>query len=98
MGKLLINPSHRSPLVVASETDAAFASCDIAELHRSIPGYRPTPLVELPALARELGLGRIFVKDEAHRFGLKAFKALGGTYAVYRFVSEYLASCGRPSP
>ena len=83
---------------MAPETAAAFASSDVTELHRSIPGYQPTPLVELSSLARALSLGRILVKDESRRFGLKAFKALGGSYAVYRFVAEYLASAGRPCP
>lgn len=44
---------------------------------QSFPEYAPTPLVALPALAAFLGLGRLFVKDESVRFGLKAFKALG---------------------
>ena len=67
-------------------------------MHQSVSGYQPTPLIELPGLASRLGLGRILVKDEAHRFGLRAFKALGGTYAIYRYVSEYLASRGRFCP
>ena len=74
-----------------SEIADVFGAGDITELHNSIPGYSPTPLIELPALAAELGVGRLLVKDEAHRFGLKAFKALGATYAVYRFLQEYLA-------
>ena len=48
----------------------------------SWPGYAPTPLVALPALARTLGLGAIHYKDERGRFGLRSFKALGGAYAV----------------
>ena len=50
--------------------------------HRGIPGYTPTPLVALPALARSLGLGQLLVKDESHRFGLGAFKALGASWAL----------------
>ncbi len=48
----------------------------------SWPGYAPTPLLELPALARTLGVGTIHYKDERGRFGLRSFKALGGAYAV----------------
>jgi len=59
-------------------------------VHRSLPEYRPTPLVRLPGLAGELGVGKILVKDESHRFGLKAFKALGATYAIFRFLLEEL--------
>jgi diaminopropionate ammonia-lyase len=50
------------------------------------PAYEPTPLRDLPELARELGLGRIWYKDESERFGLNSFKALGGAYAVFRLL------------
>ena len=54
----------------------------IQAFHRSVPGYSMTPLVERPALARELGVEKLWVKDESKRFGLNAFKGLGGSYAV----------------
>ncbi len=52
--------------------------------YRSLPDYAPTPLVALERLAAHLGLARIWVKDEGRRFGLKAFKAMGATYALCR--------------
>ncbi len=52
-------------------------------LHRSLPGYAPTPLHDLPDLAGDLGLGRLLIKDEAGRFGIDAFKGLGASYAMY---------------
>lgn len=48
----------------------------------------PTPLVALPGLARELGLGAVHVKDEGARLGLGSFKALGGAYALMILVLE----------
>jgi len=51
--------------------------------HRSLPGYAPTPLVELPELAADLGLGSILVKDEGPRFGIDSFKGLGASFAVF---------------
>lgn len=51
------------------------------------PGYAPTPLRKLPALAAQLGLAGLDYKDEGNRFGLKSFKALGGAYAVYRLLA-----------
>ncbi|GHH29065.1 diaminopropionate ammonia-lyase [Lentzea cavernae] len=54
------------------------------DFHARLPGYAPTPLTELPALAAELGIGRLFVKDESSRLGLPAFKALGASWAVHR--------------
>src|ERR1700734_4011833 len=41
---------------------------DAAAFHRALPGYAPTPLVEAPALAAELGVGPLVVKGEAARF------------------------------
>ena len=54
---------------------------DALEFHRSLPGYAPTPLIEVPALAAELGVGRVLVKDESARLGLPAFKVLGASWA-----------------
>jgi diaminopropionate ammonia-lyase len=67
---------------------AAFENDDIKAFHRSIPGYRPTPLVRLLSLASRLGVAEVYIKDESHRFGLKAFKALGASYAAYRFIKQ----------
>jgi diaminopropionate ammonia-lyase len=53
------------------------------------PGYRPTPLHDLPALAGDAGVGTILYKDEGPRFGLKSFKALGGAYAVQALVQAH---------
>ena len=59
-----------------------------AEFHRRLPGYAPTPLVEVPDLAAELGVGRLFVKDESVRFDLRAFKFLGASWAGFLAVSR----------
>ena len=67
---------------------AFLSDSDMLAFHRSLPGYDPTPLRELPALAAHLGLGAVLVKDEARRFGIKAFKALGASYAMYRFLKK----------
>lgn len=56
------------------------------------PGYTPTPLVALPGLAAAIGIGSLHYKDEAPRFGLGSFKALGGAYAVLHVIAaEVLA-------
>ncbi len=54
------------------------------EFHRSLDGYAPTPLVVLPELAAELGVARVLAKDESHRLGLPAFKALGASWAIHQ--------------
>lgn len=58
--------------------------------HRSMPGYAPTRLVDLPALAAELGVASVHVKEESARFGLPAFKMLGASYAIARALSARL--------
>lgn len=46
------------------------------------PRYAPTPLRRFEPLEADLQVARVFYKDEADRFGLGSFKALGGAYAV----------------
>lgn len=58
--------------------------------HKSFPQYDATPLTSLSNLAAYLGLKRLYVKDESYRFGLNAFKVLGGSYAIARYVAQQL--------
>ena len=52
------------------------------------PQRQPTPLRDLPGLARALGIGRVMMKDETHRFGLNAFKLLGASFAIETLTAE----------
>lgn len=79
--KMYLNPSANT------WTCSSSASPAVEEFHRRLPEYNSTPLVSLPDLARDLGLGHVFVKDESFRFGLPAFKILGASLAVYRAVA-----------
>ena len=72
-----------------SPYDEAHAE-QVQHFHRSFPAYAQTPLTELPALAAYLGLAGISIKDESFRFGLNAFKVLGGSYAMGRFIADRL--------
>ena len=56
--------------------------------HESCPQYSETPLADLKGMAEYLGLDRVCVKDESYRFGLNAFKVLGGSYAIARYIGE----------
>lgn len=60
------------------------------DFHATLPGYAPTPLVKLDGLAGKLGVGAVYVKDESKRFGLNAFKALGGSWAIADYLKETL--------
>ena len=57
----------------------------------SWPGYAPTPLFVLDHLAKQMGVAKIYYKDERGRFGLGSFKALGGAYAVANVLRENIA-------
>ncbi|MDR2069851.1 MAG: diaminopropionate ammonia-lyase [Treponema sp.] len=60
------------------------------QFHRSIPQYQETPLSNLSHLAAYLGIKGLFVKDESFRFGLNAFKVLGGSYAIAKYIARRL--------
>src|SRR5215471_19989279 len=68
---------------------------EVQAFHRRLPGYAPTPLRDLPALAAATGVGRVLVKDESHRLGLPSFKVLGASWATYRLLCDRL---GEPPP
>lgn len=56
--------------------------------------YKFTPIHSLERLAKQVGVKKIYYKDEHHRFGLKSFKALGGSYAVSNLLIEELKKKG----
>ena len=60
---------------------------DASALFRECPVHAVTPLLDLPALAGVLGVGRVLVKDEGAR-PLGSFKALGGVYAGLRALAR----------
>jgi diaminopropionate ammonia-lyase len=84
----IVNPNARKNK--PSNADISYFSSSVTrtvrEFHRSLPGFRPTPLAKLDHLAEGLGVGGIRVKDESFRCGLNAFKILGASYAL----SSYL--------
>lgn len=62
----------------------------VYRIHSTLPIYEPTPLAKLDCLAEKLGVKAVCVKDESKRFGLNAFKGLGGLYALTRVVCQKL--------
>lgn len=58
--------------------------------HESFPQYSVTPLVKLEKMAARLGLSEVYVKDESYRFGLNAFKVLGGSFAMAHYIADQL--------
>lgn len=82
---------NRTPGALAEPGPAA----NPRALHRLLPGYAPTPLAEARGLAVQLGLGRLWVKDESQRMGLPAFKILGAAWAAVRALERLR---GQPLP
>lgn len=62
------------------------------EFHRRLPGYRRTPLVAAGTIAAELGVGRVWVKDESSRLGLPSFKILGASWGVINALQQHLGA------
>lgn len=58
--------------------------------HSGFPQYTVTPLAHMPAMAERLGLANLFCKDESYRFGLNAFKVLGGSFAIANYIAQKL--------
>ena len=73
-----------APLFELAQAEAAIY------FHKTIDGYQPTPLADVSNTAKLLGCKNIFVKDESHRFGLNAFKGLGGSYVIGRYLADKL--------
>ena len=86
--RLFANPNAGTPgTVVLPEGGYRRARAEIT----AWPGYAATPLRDFPALAAEAGIGCLRIKDEAGRFGLGSFKALGGAYAVMQVLAAELS-------
>ncbi|HBH1344339.1 TPA: diaminopropionate ammonia-lyase [Clostridioides difficile] len=62
----------------------------VRNFHKSFPQYKETPLANLEGLAKKLGVAGVYVKDESYRFGLNAFKVLGGSYSMGRYLAQRL--------
>lgn len=62
----------------------------VRQFHKSFPEYSTTPLQQLDDLAARLGVAGVYVKDESYRFGLNAFKVLGGSFAMAKYLAQSL--------
>ncbi|KAI5244959.1 tryptophan synthase beta subunit-like PLP-dependent enzyme [Aureobasidium subglaciale] len=80
---IFVNPGLLNTLPRSAQIDP-----DLIALHHAFPESKTTPLIELPELAAELGIGHVFVKDESLRFGLPSFKILGASWGVFKAVCE----------
>ena len=58
--------------------------------HKTLPGYKPTPLVNLKNYSNQIGIKNCLIKDESKRLGLNAFKVLGASYAMAEEIKSIL--------
>ena len=86
--RTLVNP------LAATEENLGAPSREPLFFHRRLPDYAVTPLVDAPKLAEELGVGKVWVKDESWRLGLPAFKITGASWAVYKALEARLGALG----
>ena len=61
----------------------------IRDFHAQFDEYSITPLHGLHCLSKKVGIKAIWVKDESYRFGLNAYKALGGSFAIAQFLKQH---------
>lgn len=89
MGAVVVNPFRGTAADVAAG-GALRPGPGPRTFHGGIPGYRPTPLVDVATVAEQVGAARVLVKHEADRFGLPAFKILGASWATACLVGRRL--------
>lgn len=90
---ILHNPAYDPELAYTAAMQSVLnveRSRESLEEIRSWPGYASTPLRSLAGIARQLGVREVYYKDEAGRFGLGSFKALGGAYATLRALKRHI--------
>ena len=80
--------NHPSNQIPDSKTSTILSESGSLAYHQSLPGYKPSPLIDLPALAAEYGVSKVYIKDESFRFELNAFKGLGASYAIYKLLES----------
>ncbi|HRW62573.1 MAG TPA: diaminopropionate ammonia-lyase [Bacteroidales bacterium] len=69
-------------------TNRILKNNDASIFHTSLDEYIPTSLISLPSLSKKYGVENIYIKDESLRFGLKAFKVLGASYALFQCLQK----------
>jgi len=72
-------------VITAQDFENAFQAISAWE------GYEQSPLHQLSALSARCGVGALLYKDEAGRFGLGSFKALGAAYACQKLLADIVS-------
>ncbi|CAK7200677.1 hypothetical protein SEUCBS139899_003375 [Sporothrix eucalyptigena] len=83
-----LKSSHKPDATAIFNNYPPVDTAAIAAFHRQLPHYAATPMRSLPALAADVGVGQVLLKDESDRFGLPSFKILGASWAVYKALAK----------
>lgn len=86
----MVTLNHTGPMTCDLDFLSIESAQKVQAFHKSFPMYDPTPLANLQDTAKALGLGEVYVKDESYRFGLNAFKVLGGSFAIGNWMAKKL--------
>lgn len=84
--KIFNNSNNKSGSNYSDFVSDDFFNGEEYKFHKSLEGYSPVPVVSLNVKPTSLTRYNIFIKDESKRFHLKAFKALGASYAIHKFL------------
>lgn len=87
--KIFDNSQNKSTIDLHEFITEDFFDGEEFEFHKALPGYSPVPVLPLLHKPEILSNLNIIVKDESRRFHLKAFKALGASYAIFKFLSQH---------
>ncbi len=86
-------PEERPRLELNRNFNRIFKNADPLAYHSKIRNYQPTPLINLPKLAKSLGIKELYLKDESSRFRQSTFKSLGASYAINRYLEASPGKC-----
>ncbi len=98
--RFTMNPFFGTGLAAApalAEGEICVDATAARDLFKCCPAAHITPLRQLPALAAELGVQNIYLKDERGRLGLGSFKALGAAHAIAKMAGKKVREGQAPS-
>ena len=84
-----VNSNLKDKKEIRNESFYGIYSDDEAiNYHKSFKEYSETKLYCLKNYSKKIGVKNVFVKDESSRFGLNAFKVLGASFAIGKYIGK----------
>ena len=86
-----VNSNLKDKKEIRNESFYGIYSDDEAiNYHKSFKEYSETKLYCLKNYSKKIGVKNVFVKDESSRFGLNAFKVLGASFAIGKYIGKMI--------